>query len=76
MYSGGDRWDGVWREGQKDGKGTYYASDGWKFEGVWKADKPQAKGVLTLKDGSCKEFEWPAVRCKSVQIPHRHSNIT
>ena len=38
--------EGDWKNGKKDGKGTYYYNDGQKEEGNWKNDNFQKKGFF------------------------------
>ncbi len=41
----GDRYEGGFKNDQKNGKAIYYYSDGDKFEGDYKNDKKEGKGI-------------------------------
>ena len=55
---------GQFKNGKRDGKGTYVLSDGTKpgdqkqYEGGWKEDMPSGKGTLTFYDGRKFVGEW------------------
>jgi len=35
----GERFEGYWRDGKKEGKGRLFSAEGKVIEGVWKNDK-------------------------------------
>ena len=35
MYYNGDRYTGTWKNGKRDGQGTYCWADGKKYTGYW-----------------------------------------
>jgi len=45
-YNNGDRYDGDWKNGKKEGKGIYYYNNGNRYEGDWKNDLREGKGIL------------------------------
>jgi hypothetical protein len=47
----GDRYEGEYRNGKPNGKGTYTWKDGSKYEGEWRHGKKHGKG----------KFTWPEV---------------
>jgi hypothetical protein len=55
---------GQFKNGKRDGKGTYMFSDGTKsdgqkqYEGGWKEDMPSGKGTLIFYDGRKFVGEW------------------
>jgi hypothetical protein len=61
---GGRKYVGQFKNGKRDGKGTYMFSDGTKssgqkqYEGGWKEDMPSGKGTLTFYDGRKFVGEW------------------
>ena len=42
-YNNGDKYEGFWKHGKKEGKGIYYYNNGDKYEGVWKNNKLEKK---------------------------------
>lgn len=56
-YSNGDKYEGSWRDGKKDGRGkpivktlgVMYYANGDKYEGTWFDDKRDGNGNLSLK---------------------------
>lgn len=49
LYSNGDRYEGDWLDGNKDGKGTYTYVNGNKYNGEWKEDAVNGKGTVLIK---------------------------
>ncbi len=39
LYKNGDRFEGTWREGKKNGRGEFYGVDGRMIIGEWIDDK-------------------------------------
>jgi hypothetical protein len=37
LYKNGDKYDGEFKKGDRDGQGIYIKKDGSKIEGIWKA---------------------------------------
>ena len=37
-YANGDKYDGDWKDDNKDGKGIYSDANGNKYDGDWKDD--------------------------------------
>lgn len=50
-YKSGDRYEGDWKDGKKDGQGIMYYADGNKYEGRWKDDQKDGYGVYTWSNG-------------------------
>ena len=48
--NGSTRYVGEWKDGKKNGQGTYTQTDGGKYEGEWKDDK-RWNGTQKLKSG-------------------------
>ena len=38
-YDNGDKYDGEWKNGKKEGKGIFYYNNGDKYEGIWNNDE-------------------------------------
>jgi hypothetical protein len=51
-------YSGEWKDGKKNGRGTFTWPDGRKYEGEWKDNAMTGRGVLTLPDGSRYEGQW------------------
>ena len=47
-WNNGDRYEGDWKNGKREGKGIKYYNNGTKEDGDWKDDKFQTKGFLGL----------------------------
>ena len=45
-YPNGDKYEGGWLNGEKQGYGVYLYSDGSRFEGDWKNDDKNGKGTF------------------------------
>ena len=43
-YANGNRYDGMWKNGVKNGQGTLTYANGDKYEGILKEDKKDGKG--------------------------------
>ena len=54
-YSNGDKYEGGWKNGKRDGKGLWFAEDGSSYEGELKEGLPHGKGIMTGRDGEKKE---------------------
>ena len=52
MYSDGDKYQGNFLDGCKDGYGTYTSSDGSVYVGMFKDDQRHGKGELTHLKGT------------------------
>ena len=58
MWSDGRRYEGEFKNGIKDGEGTFEWPNGKKYIGTWKNNKQHGKGEITLPKGSSKKGEW------------------
>ena len=47
----GDKYVGEFRDGYRNGQGTFTWSDEGKYEGKWKEGKFQGQGIFTFSDG-------------------------
>eukprot|EP00808_Paulinella_micropora_P004536 g43591.t1 len=54
----GDRYEGEFKDGQRNGQGVQTWPFGKRYEGEWKDDKRNGQGVMTLPDGQRYEGEW------------------
>ena len=50
-YPNDEEYDGMWRNGIKEGQGRYLYQNGDVFVGRWKADKREGPGVYTSSNG-------------------------
>jgi hypothetical protein len=57
-FQNGDKYDGEWRHGQKNGNGTLYYNNGEKYIGEWRHDKKSGNGIHYYKFGETYEGEW------------------
>ena len=57
-YSDGDKYEGEWKDGQKNGQGTYTWSNGNKYVGEFKDGKKHGQGTITFLDGGGYEGEY------------------
>ncbi|MDQ7246973.1 hypothetical protein [Dongia sedimenti] len=53
----GNRYEGMYRDGQKDGHGVFTWSDS-RYDGAWKDDLPDGLGTYTEADGEQHTGEW------------------
>jgi hypothetical protein len=58
VFSDGDRYDGMYRNGHRNGHGISVRTSGSRFEGEWKDGKPNGFGTYTTKDGTRYEGDW------------------
>ena len=49
---------GEWKDGQRDGHGTYTFANGDEYVGDWKAYQMHGHGIYTYADGSVEEGVW------------------
>ena len=49
-YNNGDKYEGDYKTGKKEGKGIYYYNNGERYEGDFKNDKREGKGIFYLKE--------------------------
>lgn len=54
----GAKYEGEWRYGKADGKGTFYHANGDVFDGYFKADKANGHGVYQHKTGQRYNGQW------------------
>jgi hypothetical protein len=58
IYQDGSRYEGEWKDGKRDGEGTYSWADGSKYKGEWKDGKRDGEGTYTYPDGRRYEGEF------------------
>ena len=56
-YNSGDKYEGDYKNDQRDGKGVYI-SDGYKYKGDFKKGLREGKGVIIYKTGDKYDGEW------------------
>ena len=52
------RYEGEWKDGKRDGYGTFVVSNGSSYEGEWKVGKKNGYGTLVASNGSSYEGYW------------------
>lgn len=59
MWSDGRKYEGDFKNGKKDGEGTFEWPNGNKYIGSWKSGKQNGIGIwLDNKDGTKRQGEW------------------
>jgi hypothetical protein len=53
-YASGARYEGLWKDNAKHGRGVYHYADGGKFEGEFVNGSRGGIGVRTWPDGTAK----------------------
>ena len=51
IYANGDKYDGMWIKGKRNGKGRRFNADGSTYEGYYEDDKPHGKGTYHWAEG-------------------------
>ena len=54
----GNQYIGEWKDGRKDGQGTFTLVSGSEYIGEWKNDQPHGQGTLTWSDGRIQKGIW------------------
>ena len=57
-YANGAKYEGEWKNGEKNGKGVMTYANGDKYEGEWKKNSRQGKGVMVYANGDKYEGNW------------------
>lgn len=63
LLSNGDQYEGEYKNGLRDGTGTYFFKNGHRYIGNWKTGLKHGKGKFHYPDGSSYEGEW----CKDLK---------
>lgn len=50
-YSNGEKYDGEWRSGKREGKGILLFPNGDKYQGEFRDDQVEGKGILFQMNG-------------------------
>ncbi|EGR33489.1 phosphatidylinositol-4-phosphate 5-kinase, putative [Ichthyophthirius multifiliis] len=53
-----ERYEGEWVNGEKQGQGTYFYSNGGKYQGQWLKNQKHGKGAYYYPSGSVYEGDW------------------
>ena len=53
-----DRYIGQWKDGERNGQGTYIWADGDRFVGQWRNGEKYGQGTLIYANGSTKKQYW------------------
>jgi hypothetical protein len=51
VFLNGNKYVGSWKDGERNGQGTFSSPDGDKYVGEWKNGKKNGQGTYTWKDG-------------------------
>ena len=70
MVEAGDRYEGLWHAGKRNGRGVLTTPGGNRYEGEFKDDAITGQGTLTLSDG--RKFEGQLFEGK----PHGQGKLT
>jgi hypothetical protein len=54
----GERYEGEWEKGKRDGIGVATWPDGSSYIGQWRADSTHGKGIYVKSDGERYEGDW------------------
>lgn len=54
----GGRYEGQYRAGKQNGRGTFYFASGNRYEGDWRDGKPDGQGTKTNTDGQVYSGTW------------------
>ena len=57
-FANGDKYEGDWSEGAKNGKGKYTCKNGVCYDGKWKDDQRHGSGVCAYGNGDVYEGRW------------------
>lgn len=58
-YWNGEKYEGRWVQGAREGEGTWWGKEGkGQYVGEWKRDKKQGAGVVTFENGDTLEAKW------------------
>ena len=66
---------GVFKDGERNGQGTYTFSNGDKYEGEWKDGKLTGQGTLTFPDGTKYVREWKNGKEWNITFYEKKGNI-
>jgi hypothetical protein len=58
IYPNGDRYDGEFLDGRRNGRGVYTSANGDRYEGEWRDDRRNGRGVYNSANGNRYEGEW------------------
>ena len=57
-YNNGDKYDGNWKDGKRNGFGSMYYNNGEKYIGYWKNDKRNGLGSMHYNNGNTYNGNW------------------
>jgi hypothetical protein len=52
-WTKGTKYEGLWKENRRCGKGTFYYVDGIVYEGEWRENKRNGRGMVLYPNGRC-----------------------
>ena len=58
IFKCGDRHEGIYAEGKREGYGVYVWTSGDMYEGMWKGGRMAGRGIKTLQGGAVYDGEW------------------
>ena len=75
-YSDGDKYEGEWKDGQKNGQGTYTWSNGNKYVGEFKNGIQHGQGTLTFPNGKKFKGKWKDGKPWNGTVYDKDGNVT
>jgi len=58
IFPNGGKYVGGWKDGRRNGQGTFTLPDGGTYVGGWKDGKEHGHGTLTFPDGKRYTWSW------------------
>jgi formylglycine-generating enzyme required for sulfatase activity len=52
VWENGDRYEGEWKDGQREGQGVMVFANGDRYEGEWKGDEMEGQGIYIFASGN------------------------
>ena len=75
-YSDGDKYEGEWKDGQKNGQGTFTWSNGRKYVGEFKNGIQHGQGTLTFPNGKKFKGKWKDGKPWNGTVYDKDGNVT
>jgi len=71
----GDKYEGEFKDGKRNGQGTFTWTDEGKYEGKWKDGKSHGQGTFTFSDGNKGVGEFRDNKPWNITTYNIHGNI-
>ena len=72
-WKNGDRYEGDWKNDEKDGKGIYYSADGYKYVGEFREGQREGKGIAYWNNGDRYEGDFKNSKAEGKGIYYYNS---